>query len=108
MNRKDDTAMTDDLDTKLRAIIAQCRGYTTDDVVAQIKAVFESEGYSKHDWSIRPGSVEIDGVPHMSGQEWFDKFKAELETKFPLRAKEYFIAIEAARVAAGLPTEGEL
>jgi hypothetical protein len=108
-----------DLDDKLREILADLvwtydpsrRGDGYLEHITQIKQAFADEGYDKHDWSITPSSVQIDGVPHMTGQEFYSRFENlvseakkdikfnGVDTKVRLTSKAYLLL---AKKAAGL------
>jgi hypothetical protein len=124
-----------DLDTKLRGIQRSLvleaadqylDDYYTDGSIAQIKAAFESEGYAHYETVIQKEvNDQLQGIHeyyqevYMSGQQFYDRFKAELdktpdlETHFDTGADFLRHAAileqvhEAVKRAAGLPTEGE-
>lgn len=83
-------------------------GIDNDDIIAQILQALQEEGY------VNPTNVQVN-TWLMSGEYWYDRFKAELgTTEWIYRGKagnsEGYSperVVQAARVAAGLPTEGE-
>lgn len=85
------------------------------DEIAQIKAVFAEEGYGLVDtivWSSRNDveSVDIKGVSHLSGAEWYERFEKQMKGKVFLHANDdssyvrdaIEVCRQAAKKAAGL------
>lgn len=106
------------LQEKLRAILQQLavknigREHPTlvSDEVAQILQAFKDAGYRRSMYAMQwEGKKTIHTQPKMTGQEFYDRFKAELDTlyKGKLADDGYYLSIHAARSAAGITENQE-
>lgn len=83
------------------------------EVIAQILDVLEQAGYQHVEAPLNPTGWYAKEYNErwglMTGQEWYDRFKAELTNNYDLRAPNFtsVMAIEAAMKAAGLTKEVE-
>lgn len=95
------------LDDKIKDIVSDQENYTSypdsfnNRGTEQIKQAFTDEGYVYHAQSDSFKTTTL-RMGLMSGQEWYDRFKKELNKRLPQRVPEYFDALESAKKATGL------
>ncbi len=107
-----------DLNDKLQEILWKTKDHdlSVNDAVAQLLQTFTEAGYAHYETVIQKEvNDQLQGIQeyyqevYMSGEQFYDRFKAELEASYDLKVdgnKMYMIDIgNAARRAAGI--EGE-